>query len=108
MRRARIALVLVGLLFVLPVVTPLIPAIERSWILVVSAVVLVGVLVASVARKRHRTERRDDGDGGFWGSIPNWQYDGRFAEAGGLTRSEQSEAVETVRTEAEKIERNRR
>jgi hypothetical protein len=108
MRRARIALVLVGLLFVLPVVTPLIPAIGRSRILVVSGVVLSGVLVASIARKRHRTERRDDGGEGFWGAIPDWQYDGRFAEAGGLTRSEQSEAVEKVRTEAEEIDRNRR
>ena len=40
-----------------------------------------------------------DGDGGAWDAIPEWQYDGRFAEAGGLTRSEQEAAIEELREE---------
>ena len=36
----------------------------------------------------------DDGDA--WGGIPQWQYGGRFAEAGGLTRQEQEEALERL------------
>ena len=37
-----------------------------------------------------------DDDGDTWAAIPDWQYDGRFAEAGGLTRSEQEEAIEDL------------
>ena len=37
-----------------------------------------------------------DDDGDTWGAIPQWQYGGRFAEAGGLTRQEQEEALERV------------
>ena len=38
------------------------------------------------------------GDGeSAWDAIPEWQYDGRFAEAGGLTRSEQESAIEDLR-----------
>jgi len=33
-------------------------------------------------------------DGGTWDAIPNWQYGGRFAEVGGLTRGEQEAALE--------------
>jgi len=36
----------------------------------------------------------DDSDA--WGGIPQWQYGGRFAEAGGLTKQEQEEALERL------------
>ena len=47
-----------------------------------------------------------DGDEGtVWDAIPSWQYEGRFAEAGGISRSEQeralSEMQERVDREAE-------
>ncbi|PSQ16640.1 hypothetical protein BRD00_10285 [Halobacteriales archaeon QS_8_69_26] len=35
----------------------------------------------------------DPGEGSAWEAIPGWQYGGRFVEAGGLTRSEQEEAL---------------
>ncbi|AEM57319.1 hypothetical protein HISP_08765 [Haloarcula hispanica N601] len=35
-------------------------------------------------------------DGSAWDAIPEWQYNGRFAEAGGLTRSEQEAAIEDL------------
>ncbi len=41
----------------------------------------------------------DDGGGSAWDGIPEWQYNGRFAEAGGLTRSEQERAIEELREE---------
>jgi len=37
-----------------------------------------------------------ENDGGAWDGIPRRQYEGRFAEAGGLTRSEQEDALEQV------------
>ena len=33
------------------------------------------------------------GEGTTWDPIPGWQYDGRFAGIGGLTRGEQEEAL---------------
>jgi hypothetical protein len=41
----------------------------------------------------------DGDDGSAWAAIPEWQYNGRFAEAGGLTRSEQEQAIEELREE---------
>ncbi|MFC7077368.1 hypothetical protein [Haloarcula halophila] len=32
-------------------------------------------------------------EGSTWDAIPEWQYDGRFAGAGGLVRSEQEDAL---------------
>ena len=34
-----------------------------------------------------------EADGGTWDAIPNWQYNGRFAGAGGLAREEQEDAL---------------
>ena len=52
------------------------------------------------------SEAEGDGDEGtVWDAIPSWQYEGRFAEAGGISRSEQERAVselhERVDREAE-------
>lgn len=50
-------------------------------------------------------EAPDDDRGTVWDAIPSWQYEGRFAEAGGISRSEQERAVselqERVDREAE-------
>ena len=35
----------------------------------------------------------EDDDGAVWNAIPQSQYAGRFVEAGGLTRSEQEDAL---------------
>lgn len=107
MRRTRVALVLL-LLVASPVVGGLLAAAGRDPILVVSGLVLIGASVAAIAIRRYRTERPDDGDGGSWGIVPDWQYDGRFAEAGGLTVGEQAEEIEQIRTDAEEIERDRK
>ncbi|MBX0285793.1 hypothetical protein [Haloarcula salinisoli] len=40
-----------------------------------------------------------DDDATTWDAIPEWQYNGRFAEAGGLTRSEQEAALDELNDE---------
>ena len=46
-----------------------------------------------------RRSGSDEDNGSAWDGIPEWQYDSRFAEAGGLTRSEQEAAIEDHREE---------
>ncbi|WP_207591265.1 hypothetical protein [Halomontanus rarus] len=53
-----------------------------------------------------------DGDGtedtapnSVWNAIPPWQYGGRHAESGGLTRDEQEQALAEIRTQAAELER---
>jgi len=41
-------------------------------------------------------ERDSRDDAGTWDAVPRWQYEGRFAEVGGLTRSEQEDALEAL------------
>ena len=108
MRRTQVALVLFVFLLLLPSISALLSAAGWDSVFGVLGLVLIGVLVASIVIKHHRTERDDDTNEGFWDGIPDWQYEGRFAEAGGLTRSEQSEAVEQIQTNANEIESNRR
>ncbi|SFR33381.1 hypothetical protein [Halogeometricum limi] len=48
------------------------------------------------------TERSGDS---VWDAIPRWQYDGRHVESGGLTRSEQEDALADVQRQAEARER---
>ncbi|MFO7833100.1 MAG: hypothetical protein R6V31_03355 [Halohasta sp.] len=43
-----------------------------------------------------------DGTESSWNAIPNWQYDGRHVESGGLTRGEQEQALEEIHDEAAK------
>lgn len=131
MRRAQIALVFFVFLLVTPVVTGLLTTIGWNTIVGVLGILLSGFIVAGiVVRRRYRKQnqkrnttrqRRDDKrprrskqsngegeSGGFWSLIPNRQYNGRFAEAGGLTRSEQSDAIEKAQTNAQEIERHQR
>ena len=37
-----------------------------------------------------------DRSGDAWDGVPSWQYAGRYVELGGLTRSEQEEAIDEV------------
>lgn len=40
----------------------------------------------------------------IWNAIPNWQYDGRHAESGGLTRGEQEQALQKIHDDAQRRE----
>lgn len=129
MRRARIVLVLFVFLFAVPVVAGLLTTVEWDTVfgalgILLSGLIVVGIMMRRRCRirseqeqtnrqrrgnKRSQATEQSDGEGeGFWSAIPNRQYNGRFAEAGGLTRSEQSDAIETVQTNAEEVEKNQR
>ncbi|MFC6719568.1 hypothetical protein ACFQGT_13740 [Natrialbaceae archaeon GCM10025810] len=48
-------------------------------------------------------EENGDADGesrSVWNAISRWQYDGRHAESGGLTRQEQAGSLAEIRREA--------
>ncbi|WP_339105251.1 hypothetical protein [Haloterrigena salinisoli] len=50
---------------------------------------------------------RSGGDGAestVWNAIPPWQYDGRHAESGGLTRGEQERALREIQRQADELE----
>lgn len=50
---------------------------------------------------------RGDGDGAesnVWNAIPPWQYNGRHAESGGLTRGEQEQALRDIQRQADELE----
>lgn len=64
------------------------------------AAVLVVAVVAAVLSKL-RSSRGSDGTGSVWNAIPSWQYSGRHAESGGLTRDEQERALRDVQREAD-------
>lgn len=90
-----VALLLAAVLLVGPVVTALGPTNPSTPLLL--GLVLAALVVVLLYRRRGA---RDDGDASSWESIPRWQYDGRFAEAGGLTRDEQERAIERVQEDA--------
>lgn len=63
--------------------------------------VLVGILVSGlIIYKLHSTDGDDEPDS-VWNAIPDWQYDGRHAESGGLARGEQEQALQEIHDEAE-------
>lgn len=53
------------------------------------------------------TSSQSPGDASVWDAIPDWQYDGRHVESGGLTRDEQERALQDIERRAEQIERVR-
>ncbi|SEQ72459.1 hypothetical protein [Natrinema salaciae] len=71
----------------------------------VGLVVLVGLLIALSRRRTAATDpgRETDGRSTVWNAIPPWQYDGRHAETGGLTRGEQERAIRDVRERADDL-----
>jgi len=75
------------------------------WLLAVSyGQLLVVLVVLTVSVVVFARLRGDDSDGSesSWNAIPNWQYDGRHAESGGLTRGEQEQALQEIHEDAAK------
>ena len=58
-----------------------------SFVVVLTALTIVTLTVVWVRRAGEYD------DGSVWNAIPQSQYAGRFAEAGGLTRGEQEDAL---------------
>ena len=113
MRRNQIALVLLLVLVVSPAIGGVLRVLggslttaEESSTFIVSGLILIGASIAILVMIHYHTEQGNDKDEGTWGIIPDWQYEGRFAEAGGLTRSEQSKEIEKIQTEAKEREEN--
>lgn len=50
-------------------------------------------------------ETEDTAPNSVWNAIPPWQYGGRHAESGGLTRDEQEQALAEIQTQAAELER---
>lgn len=71
--------VLGGVLMMIGVPTPF----------VISLTVLIVITLTVVWVRR----AGEDDEGSVWNAIPRSQYAGRFAEAGGLTRGEQEDAL---------------
>jgi hypothetical protein len=96
MKARRVLAVLLVMLFVSAPVYAL--ASDRQTILIVGTLVALLLLIVYVGND----DEKEDTDS--WKPIPSWQYGGRFAELGGLTRDEQEEAVQEVQRKAEEMD----
>jgi len=91
----RPALVVVSLFLLVGGSLWWLPAVSYGQLLFALVVLTVSVVVFA----------RLSGDGGggtesSWNAIPDWQYDGRHVESGGLTRGEQEQALEEINEDA--------
>ncbi len=68
---------------------------------VVYAVVFVCSVVAALCVQRDGKESNKDD---VWDAIPDWQYSGRHAESGGISRSEQERAIRDIERQASERE----
>ena len=75
------------------------------WLLAVSygelLLVLVGMTVSVFVFSRVGGDEAAGSESG-WNAIPSWQYDGRHAESGGLSRGDQEQALQEIHDEADK------
>mgnify|MGYP006896952111 CR=1 FL=1 len=77
------------------------------WLLAVSygrlLFALVVLTVSVLVFARLSTDKGGDGaTESSWNAIPSWQYDGRHAESGGLSRGDQEQALQEIHDEADK------
>ncbi|WP_435066053.1 hypothetical protein [Halobaculum sp. EA56] len=113
MRRAT-AVVLLWLVLGPPVAAAIWNLDERAGIALAAATPLAAValllrrlrVVVAGGLDGDATGNGDGGDeeGDGWSIVPEWQYEGRFAEAGGIARSEQERALREVEERAEERE----
>jgi hypothetical protein len=99
METRRVYAVVLAVLFLLAPVYTLAPDAGEAALLTGGAIIflLIGVYIA-----RGNDDEKEDTDS--WKPIPSWQYGGRFAELGGLTRDEQEKAVQEVQRKAEEMD----
>jgi hypothetical protein len=94
--------VLVGLLVAVLLASPLLIVGGAAYLL---GVVIVGAILLVLAVGRRRSAGPAEGRGsGVWSAIPPWQYAGRHAESGGLSRQDQERALAEVREQADRLE----
>lgn len=73
------------------------------WLLLATFLGLVALVTAGVLYRRSRGD--SDGES-VWETIPDWQYDGRHVESGGLSRGEQENALREIQERAEREQRS--
>ncbi|QZP38171.1 hypothetical protein [Halobaculum magnesiiphilum] len=109
MRRVT-AVVLVSLL-IGPIVASVLWNLDERLGIAIAGATLALVVLVLLGRLRAVVSGRTDadrggsgddgeGEGDGWSLVPDWQYEGRFAEAGGITRSEQEQAIREIDEQA--------
>lgn len=76
-------------------------AVPIVWFDPVIAGALVAVIAVAVLFNWYHAGTDTDADGDVWAAIPDWQYEGRHVESGGLSRADQEEAIEEVADRAD-------
>lgn len=71
-----------------------------TWWLLLSAFLGIAGLVTAGVLYRHARRETTDGES-VWDAIPEWQYEGRHVESGGLARGEQEQALREIQDRAE-------
>lgn len=77
-----------------------------------TVVALLSVLLVfgdAVGRRRAEgtdDDRRSEEAGSVWAMIPDWQYNGLYAESGASTRGEQERALRETQKQANEAERH--
>lgn len=99
-RTRTVVALLATILLIAPMLAAVLPTGAPALLAV--TIVLVGFVAMALLLARRGARDADEGEGRAWEFVPRWQYDGRFAEAGGLTREEQERAIERVHEEASK------
>ncbi|ELZ22889.1 hypothetical protein C477_03704 [Haloterrigena salina JCM 13891] len=78
----------------------------------VGAVAVLVLLAVALAWRRAATAGETAADDeeirDVWNAIPPWQYDGRHAESGGLTRGEQESTLREIQQRADDLEERER
>lgn len=77
---------------------------RRAWWVALGSFLGIATLVAAGALYRQGRRERAEGES-VWEVIPDWQYEGRHVESGGLTRGEQEQALHEIHERAESEER---
>jgi hypothetical protein len=70
------------------------------WVLLSAFLGIAGLVTVGVLYRHARRQSDADGES-VWDAIPEWQYEGRHVESGGLTRNEQEKALREVQDRAE-------
>lgn len=105
--RSALALGVVCALFAVTILS--VPLLEAGATPALAALVAVGAFALAVWKYRDRRAGDESSErSAIWDAIPTWQYSGRHAESGGMTRDEQERALADVRRRASRVERYER
>ena len=103
-----IAAVIGTLVFAASLVGLSVAALEST--VAVGAVAIATLVAVGLLWSRAGSGDENEGaaESNVWNAIPSWQYDGRHAESGGLTRDEQESALRDIQRRADELEERER